>query len=98
MRKNDHDTQRRYGRSRRGTRADIVENFIRGDRYSLLAALSLDGYLAADVVPGSFNKELFYDFVQEPVLREIQCQGLHKLLPPRRGYPCRLLLRSQVYL
>lgn len=46
MSKNNHDIARRYGRSMRGERADFIDNFVRGDRYSLLAAITTDGYVA----------------------------------------------------
>ncbi len=46
MSKNDHDTARRYGYAMQGERADFVNNFVHGDRYSLVATLALDGYIA----------------------------------------------------
>jgi transposase len=59
MSKNDHDTARQYGRSLPGERADFIDNFVRGDRYSMVAAITIDGYVATHVVPGSFNAEEF---------------------------------------
>ncbi|KIY60534.1 hypothetical protein CYLTODRAFT_318759, partial [Cylindrobasidium torrendii FP15055 ss-10] len=51
-----------------GTEADHVEFWSRGQRYSLIAALSTEGYLAAKVVPGSFNTQLFFSFIVDDVL------------------------------
>jgi hypothetical protein len=38
--KNEHDVARRYGRSLLGRPADFTDPFIRGQRYSLVAAMS----------------------------------------------------------
>ena len=69
MSKNDHDTARRYGRALSGERADFVDNFVRGDRYSMVAALTTDGYISCRVIPGSFNAEEFRDYITEQVVR-----------------------------
>ncbi|KAF8972450.1 hypothetical protein BDZ97DRAFT_1612960, partial [Flammula alnicola] len=45
--------------------------FVRGDRYSLLPAMTTEGYIAARVVPGSFDSMEFYDFVAEEVLPQM---------------------------
>ncbi|THV04577.1 hypothetical protein K435DRAFT_573727, partial [Dendrothele bispora CBS 962.96] len=37
-------------------------------RYSLVAALGIDGYAAARVVPGSVDGEEFFDFVVSEVI------------------------------
>jgi len=68
MSKNDHDTARRYGRSLSGERADFIDNFVRGDRYSMVAALTTDGYVASHVIPGSFNAEEFRHYITEQVV------------------------------
>ena len=66
--KNDHDTARRYGRALSGERADFVDNFVRGQRYSMVAALTVDGYVSARVIPGSFDAAEFYDYVVEQIV------------------------------
>ncbi|KDR67239.1 hypothetical protein GALMADRAFT_23095, partial [Galerina marginata CBS 339.88] len=71
MSKNDHDTARRYGRALSGERADFVDNFVRGDRYSMVAAITIDGYIATRVIPGSFNADEFRDYITEQVLPEM---------------------------
>ncbi|TFK88283.1 hypothetical protein K466DRAFT_645520, partial [Polyporus arcularius HHB13444] len=52
----------------RATHSDV---FVRGDRYSLAAAMTKDGYIATRVVPGSFDAEKFYDFIVDDVLPQM---------------------------
>ncbi|KAJ3764872.1 hypothetical protein FB446DRAFT_600811, partial [Lentinula raphanica] len=51
--KDDRTIYRHYGRAVSGQRATISANFVRGERFSLVAALSIQGYEACRVVPGS---------------------------------------------
>jgi transposase len=66
--KNDITYARRYGRSMSGEPAVLTDVFARGDRYSLIAAITKDGYIAAHAVPGSFDAFEFYDFIAEDVV------------------------------
>ncbi|KAG2737687.1 hypothetical protein P692DRAFT_201661930, partial [Suillus brevipes Sb2] len=66
--KNERTYARHYGRSHYGQRAQLCDVFVQGDRYSLCAAMTIDGYLATRVVEGSFDAQEFYDFVLEDVL------------------------------
>lgn len=66
--KNELDVARRYGRAVVGERAAFTDVFIRGQRYSLAAAISKRGYIATKVVPGSFDSIDFFDFVSEHVV------------------------------
>jgi len=68
MSKNDHDTSRRYGLAMSGARADFIDNFVRGDRYSMVAAITIGGYISTRVIPGSFNAVEFRDFITEQVV------------------------------
>lgn len=68
MSKNDHDTARRYGRSLSGERADFVDNFVRGDRYSMVAAITVEGYMSTRVIPGSFDAVEFRDYIVEQIV------------------------------
>jgi transposase len=68
MSKNDHNTARRYGRSLSGQQADFIDNFVRGERYSLVSAITTDGYIAVRVIPGSFNANEFRDYITEQVV------------------------------
>ncbi|KAF8955173.1 hypothetical protein BDZ97DRAFT_1597388, partial [Flammula alnicola] len=53
--KNEHTFARRYGRAPLSERAQLRDVFVRGDRYSLVAAMTTGGYIAAKVVPGSYD-------------------------------------------
>jgi len=72
--KNEHDVARRYGRP-----ADLIDPFIHGEHYSLVAALSKTGYLATRVVPGSLNSFSF-DFIVEDVVSYFLTGGLSVLI------------------
>ncbi|KDR70028.1 hypothetical protein GALMADRAFT_76765 [Galerina marginata CBS 339.88] len=52
--------------------ADITAPFIRGQRYSMIAAMSKQGYLAAHVVPGSVDSFGFFDFIVEDVIPKMK--------------------------
>lgn len=66
--KNDHDTARCYGRAFSGERANFVDNFVRGERYSMVAAITVEGYVSTRVIPGLFNAAEFYDYVVEQIV------------------------------
>ena len=66
--KNEHTLTRRYGRAPIGQDAILTAPFVRGDRYSLVAAMSKTGYLASRVVPGSLDSYEFFDFIVEEVV------------------------------
>ena len=59
---------RRYGRALVGSRASATAPLERGTRYSILPALTVDGYIAARAVEGSFDGLEFFDFVVEDVV------------------------------
>jgi len=66
--KNDLTLARRFGRALAGECATFTDVFTRGQRYSLTAAISRQGYIAAKVVPGSFDSFDFFEFVAEQVV------------------------------
>jgi transposase len=66
--KNEHDVARRFGRAPVGQAPQFVDPFIRGERYSLVAAMSTIGYIATRVQPGSFDSFGFFDFIVEEVV------------------------------
>lgn len=45
------------------------QHFIRGQRFSILPILTLDGIIAYDIIPGSVNSERFVQFLRELVVR-----------------------------
>jgi transposase len=71
--KNEHDVARRYGRAPSGQPANFTDPFVRGQHYSLVAAMSKRGYLAAHVIPGSLDSFAFFDFIVEDVVSMCFC-------------------------
>ncbi|GBB92026.1 hypothetical protein RclHR1_19540002 [Rhizophagus clarus] len=41
--------------------------FVRGKRYTILPALTLDGFVAVDIFEGACNKKRFIDFILDQV-------------------------------
>jgi hypothetical protein len=69
MSKDDRTYMHLFGRAPKGKRVEVEGNFVRGRRFSLLAGMALDvGILAARVVEGSFNHELFYKFLRDDLV------------------------------
>ena len=56
---------RKKGWSRRGVRPVQYGRFRRGQRYQLLAALTVDGILYCRIYPGSTNGEIFEEFMRD---------------------------------
>jgi len=61
--KDDRTLYRHWGRSPSGIPATIDAQFVRGERYSLLAAMSVGGYISSRVVEGSVDTAEFFDFI-----------------------------------
>ncbi|QRV79972.1 DDE superfamily endonuclease [Ceratobasidium sp. AG-Ba] len=57
------DLDREYGRSLQGEPVHQSAPFVRGDRNSMLPALSKKGILALEVVKGSFTADTFRNFI-----------------------------------
>ena len=68
--KDERTLARHYGRSPNGQRAELSNPFVHGERYSLLAAMSTQGYIATRIVPGSVNAFEFFEFIVEDVVSE----------------------------
>ncbi|THU94097.1 hypothetical protein K435DRAFT_669111, partial [Dendrothele bispora CBS 962.96] len=51
--------------------AELVGAFVRGKRYSLVAAMSVKGYIATRVVEGSYDTAEFVDFIIEDVVPQM---------------------------
>ena len=51
-----------------GEQAILRDVFVWGDRYSLVAAIMVGGYIASTVVPGSLDSFNFYNFIAEDVV------------------------------
>ena len=66
--KDERTISRGYGYSEINTRAVKKVVFIRGKRYTLLPALSLDGIIAVNIIEGNCTKEKFKEFVISQVV------------------------------
>jgi len=60
---NRHTFVRKYGRALCGARAQRHDFFVKGTKYSILPALSLDGILHTSILEGSHNGDTFLDFI-----------------------------------
>lgn len=65
--KDDRTLFRPYGRAPSGHRATIPANFVRGQCYSLVAAMGVNGYVGTRVVEGSVDGEEFLNFIVDIV-------------------------------
>lgn len=66
--KDERTSFRKYGRGLKGRRISKFAPFVRGVRYSILPAMSMEGYLACKIVEGSFVKDSFNDFILDEVV------------------------------
>lgn len=67
--KDDRTIYRHYGRAASGDRAAIDVNFVRGQRWSILPAMSIDGYMAVRIIAGSVDGLEFLEFIINDVVR-----------------------------
>jgi transposase len=67
--RNRRASERTKGWALVGRRCVQRRHFIRGQRYSILPILTLDGIIAYDIIPGSVNSERFVEFLRELVVR-----------------------------
>jgi hypothetical protein len=66
--KDERTLTRQYGYSMINSRARKSIVFVRGKRYTILPALSLDGIIAFEIIEGSYTKDKFYDFILDHVV------------------------------
>ena len=66
--KDDCTIYRHYGRAVLGHHALVSAPFVRGECYSIVAALTIDGYITQHVVLGSLDGEEFFDFITQDVV------------------------------
>ena len=67
--KDERTVGRRYGRSKKGQRAEKAQPFVRGRRTSTVGLLSLDGFVAGTAVEGSLTKESFLQWFEFTVVK-----------------------------
>jgi hypothetical protein len=65
---NERTTDRKYGWAPVGVTPHEYLPVKRSERWSILPVYSVDGYLAWEIRQGSYNTQLFNDFVQNQVL------------------------------
>lgn len=70
--KDRRTSARKKGWSFLGERCISRRVFVRGQRYSILPVLTLDGLITWDVVEGSVTSKRFLDFIENEVVREGQ--------------------------
>lgn len=66
--KDERTVGRRYGRSKRGTRARKSQPFVRGRRTSTVAVLTVDGFVSGTAVEGSLTKMSFLHWLEFSVV------------------------------
>ncbi|KAJ8470028.1 hypothetical protein ONZ45_g16695 [Pleurotus djamor] len=76
--RNRRTSARTQGWARRGARCVQRRFFVRGQRYSILPILTLDGIITYDIIHGSVTSERFLKFLHAP----------HQSLPRPSKYPC----------
>ena len=54
-----------------GTRCVQCRCFVRGQRFSILLVLTLDGIITHDIIPGSVTSETFVEFLREHVVSNL---------------------------
>lgn len=67
--RNKRTSARKKGWSLVGKRCVQRQCFSRGERFSILPILTLDGIITYDIIPGSVTSERFLEFLRELVVR-----------------------------
>jgi hypothetical protein len=70
--KDNHTVYRHHGRAAQGGRSEVRFLHDQGIRYSVIPALTIDGYIAVRVVEDSVDGAEFFDFVVNDVVRFTQ--------------------------
>ena len=78
--KDDHTIYRHYGWATTGQRATIGAQCVCRERYSILPAMSIDGYIATRIILGSVDAEEFFNFIVEDVVRVYALSFLHLIM------------------
>jgi len=66
--KDERTLSRNYGYSFANQPAIKKVVFLRGTRYTILPALTMDGFIACDIMKGSCSKERFRTFILSQVV------------------------------
>lgn len=65
---NERTIDRKFGWAPKGQKARETRPAKRSERWSLLPAYTLDGYITYDLIQGSYTTELFNTFIETKVL------------------------------
>jgi len=65
---NERTADRKYGWAMKGARAFAETSVKKSKKWSILPAYTLNGFIAWNVIQGSYNKQLFNDFIRNFVL------------------------------
>ena len=65
---NERSLDRKYGWSTKGTPARLISSAKRSAKWSILPVYTYDGFIAWDIIRGSYNSHLFVNFVREKVI------------------------------
>ncbi len=66
--KNEKTANRKFGWSLQGRRCVQRQCFVRGHRFSILPALTMEGIIAYDIISGSVTSAKFVAFLQDHVV------------------------------
>ena len=66
----DHTGMRQKGYAIRGEECFVPSPFCR-DRFTVIPVLSVDGFIALEIVEGSMDDEKLYDFILLQVVRHV---------------------------
>ena len=66
--KDERSLSRIYGYSVKNVKIEKSIVFVRGKSYTILPVLTLNGFIAADIMEGSCNKERFQTFILTQVV------------------------------
>lgn len=62
--------RRNYGRASHGERAQTTQPLKAGPRYSFLPAVNVEGLINCEVIEGGYNKNTFFQFLEDTVSRD----------------------------
>ena len=65
---NERTLDRKYGWAPIGQKATIVEPFTRSKKWSILPVYTQDGFIDYEIIHGSYNAEMFKDFLRNHVI------------------------------
>lgn len=74
---NERTGWRKYGWAPRGIEVSDIQSAQRSERWSVLPALTVDGYLPGTLIhQGSINAEMFIDWIRDIVLPQVRIRSI----------------------